>query len=114
MNTNQIFIILVLISSIISSGIYEVYKEKQKLKEFEKSLENLVYFIHIKNAVKCIEENFENEEDKEFIEDITNYAIGNYHKQKSFLFKKYNRYEECIINNTHYYPNGKYKREYYY
>ena len=114
MNNRKIFIIFVLIYSIASSGIYEVFKEKKKLKDFQKSLKNMLHLIHVKNTVKCIQENFHEDNDKEFIEKITNSAIGNYYKQKYYLLKGYNRYKKCIVENTCYYQNGKYKREYYY
>ena len=114
MRNTKFFIFLVLLYSITSSGMYEVYKEKKKLKDFEKSLKNMLYLIHVKNAVKCIQENFQDDNDIEFIEKITNSAIGNYYKQKYYLLKEFDRYKKCIVENTRYYQNGKYKREYYY
>ena len=114
MKNIQITIIIILLYYISASVIFEVFKEKKKQKDFEKSLKNIINLIHIKNTVKCIEENFKENNDKEFIEKIANSAIGNYYKQKHLLFKEYNKYKKCIIENTHYYPNGKYKREYYY
>ena len=110
----KLFIFFVLISSIASSGIFEVFKEKKKIKDFEKSLKNMLYLIHIKNTVQCIEENFKDNNDKEFIEKLSNSAIGNYYKQKYFLLKEFKRYKKCIMENIRYYQNGKFKREYYF
>ena len=109
-----IFCFLILFISISTSGIYELFKEKQKQKEFEDSLKNIFDYIHIKNAVKCIENNFEDKEDKKFIKKIRNYSIGNYYAQKSLLLTKFKRYKKCIKENISYYPNGKFKREFYY
>ena len=114
MKTIQIYIILYLICYILSSGIFEAFKEKKKLKDFGKSIKNMMKIIHIKNSVKCIEENFKEENDKEFIQKLTNSAIGNYFKQKDLLMKKYDKYKKCISKNTHYYPKGKFIKGYYY
>ena len=114
MNKITILIISFLISSVISSGMYELFKEKQKQKEFEESLREMIDLVNIKDVAKCIEENFKGKNDIEFVENLKNYSIGNYYNQKYFLFKKYKKYKKCIKKNTHYYENGKFKREYYY
>ena len=108
------FSFLILLVSVTSSGIFELYKERQRQKEFEESLKKLLDKINIKKVVKCIEENFKEDIDKEFIDKLKNKSIGNYHAQRTFLFTQYKRYSKCIKANMLYYPNGTFKREYYY
>ena len=65
-------------------------------------------------VVKCIEENFKEDTDKIFVDKLKNKSIGNYHAQRTFLFTQYKRYNKCIKENILFYPNGTFKREYYY
>jgi len=109
-----VFSFLILLVSVTSSGIFELYKEKQRQKEFEESLKNLYDKINIKKVVKCIEENFKEDADKEFISKLKNKSIGIYKAQRTFLFTQYKRYSKCIKEGILYFPNEKFKREYYY
>ena len=108
------FSFLILLVSVTSSGIFELYKEKQRQKEFEESIKKLLDKINIKKVVKCIEENFKEDTDKIFVDKLKNKSIGNYHAQRTFLFTQYKRYNKCIKENILFYPNGTFKREYYY
>ena len=109
-----IFSFLILLISVASSGMFELYKEKQRQKEFEESLKNLLDKINIKKVVNCIENNFKEDIDKEFINKIKNKLIGNYKAQRTFLFAQYKRYSKCIKENILFYPNEGVQREYYY
>lgn len=109
-----LFYFLILLASITSSGIFELYKEKLRQKEFEESLKKLLDKINIKKIVKCIENNFTEDIDKEFVDKIKNKSIGNYNAQRTFLFTQYKRYSKCIKENILYNPYEEFKREYYY
>lgn len=109
-----IFSFLIILISVASSGIFELYKEKQRQKEFEESLKNLLNKINVKKVVNCIEKNFKEDFDREFINKIKNKLIGNYNAQRTFLFTQYKRYSKCIRDNILFYPNEVIQREYYY